>query len=299
MNSGRPDYSERVLLVLAHIQQHLGEPLPLHELARIACFSPFHFHRIFRGMVGESVKQHVKRLRLERAAHELKATRRTVTEIALNAGYQTHESFTRAFRGAFACSPSEFRRTSAASTRLQSPAGVHFGADRVDFRPMPHEDSEMKIQIRRFEPLRVAFLRHIGPYDQVGSTWEQLADWVGAHCLFGPQTEWVGACYDDPEITPADKIRYDACVSVDESVMPEGEIGIQQVGGGEYAVALHQGPFVKLGETYAAIYGRWLPGQGREPRSAPCLEFYLNDPDSTEPEDLLTEVWVPIHPRCQ
>src|SRR5215472_11822474 len=91
------DYQSRILKVLVHIQKSLDSPVSLEELAAIASFSPFHFHRIFRGMVGESVKEHVRRLRLERAAAQLRAGRASVTEIAFEAGYSSHESFTRAF----------------------------------------------------------------------------------------------------------------------------------------------------------------------------------------------------------
>ncbi len=68
----RQAYKERILQVLVHIQTHLDHPLPLDELAGLAHFSPYHFHRVFRGMVGEPVKEHVRRLRLERAAHRLR-----------------------------------------------------------------------------------------------------------------------------------------------------------------------------------------------------------------------------------
>jgi AraC family transcriptional regulator len=91
------DYQQRLLRVLLHIQNHLDDPLQLDELAEVAHFSPYHFHRIFRGMTGESVKEHVRRLRLERAAHRLRFTGQPVTEIAFDAGYQQHEAFTRAF----------------------------------------------------------------------------------------------------------------------------------------------------------------------------------------------------------
>ncbi len=97
-SSTRSDYAGRVLRVLTHIQEHLDAPLVLSDLAALAHFSPFHFHRVFRGMVGESVLQHVRRLRLERAAMQLKTTADSVTSIALDAGYEAHEAFTRAFR---------------------------------------------------------------------------------------------------------------------------------------------------------------------------------------------------------
>src|SRR6202142_397569 len=102
-------YQERINRVLVHIQQRLEEPLPLDELAGVAAFSPYHFHRIFRGMVGESVKEHVRRLRLERAAGRLRASADPITDIAFDANYQTHESFTRAFRAMFGDAPSGFR----------------------------------------------------------------------------------------------------------------------------------------------------------------------------------------------
>jgi len=94
-------YEERMLRVLVYIQQRLDDELALPQLARVAHFSPYHFHRIFRGMVGESVKGHIRRLRLERAATHLKQTRRSVTRIAFEAGFEAHESFTRAFRAVF------------------------------------------------------------------------------------------------------------------------------------------------------------------------------------------------------
>lgn len=95
------EYEERILRVLIHIQTHLDHALDLAELASLAHFSPYHFHRIFRGMVGEPVKEHIRRLRLERAAFHLKATNQPVTQVAFDAGYETHEAFTRAFRAMF------------------------------------------------------------------------------------------------------------------------------------------------------------------------------------------------------
>src|SRR5688572_4447608 len=104
-------YKERLLRVLVYIQQHLDEAIELDDLARVAHFSPYHFHRLFRGMVGESVMEHIRRLRLERAAHRLKLSDQPVTQIAFDAGYETHEAFTRAFRAMFDESPSQFRKT--------------------------------------------------------------------------------------------------------------------------------------------------------------------------------------------
>src|SRR5262249_24900612 len=118
-------YHERILRVLVHVQERLDEDLPLEDLARVACFSPYHFHRVFTALVGESVKEHVRRLRRERAAHRLRHTDEPVTRIAFDAGFQAHESFTRAFRALFGVSPSRYR----GAHRPPAPSRVHYRPD--------------------------------------------------------------------------------------------------------------------------------------------------------------------------
>jgi AraC family transcriptional regulator len=121
--------------------------------------------------------------------------------------------------------------------------------------------------------------------------------YMGAKGYLGPGAMMLGLCHDDPEVTPPDKIRYDTCLTVDEDFRPEGEIGVQTIAGGEYAVTTHYGPYTGLGETYAKLYGQWMPHHGFMPRTSPCFEVYLNDPEATEPEELLTDIYAPIEPK--
>lgn len=287
------DYAARLLRVLVHIQQHLDDDLGLEQLADIAHFSPFHFHRVFRGMVGESVKQYVRRLRLERAAFHLRQSNRPVTSIAFEAGYEAHEAFSRAFRLAFGASPSRYR-AEAVATAPPAPSGSRYtGPDApVRFTPIPEDRLIMEVLVKDLSPMRVAFIRHTGPYNEVGAAWERLCEWAGRHALFGADTVMFGACYDDPEVTAPEKIRYDACITVDDSVEAEGEIGVQTIAGGAYASVLHEGPYENLKDTYAMLYGQWFAQGTHVPGDPPSLEFYLNDPNSTMPEDLQTEVCV-------
>jgi len=288
--------------VLVHIQQHLDEALELEELAGLASFSPYHFHRIFKGMVGESVKEHIRRLRLERAAGHLKLGSAPVTRIALDAGYESHEGFTRSFRAVFGVSPSQFRLSS--KHRLTAAtSGLHYqdGQAPRDFTSPRLGSRGLEVKIGHREPLRVAFMRHVGPYDEVGETWDKLLPPLGKEGWLGGNALLIGICHDDPEVTPPDRIRYDACVSVDETFAPTGEIGVQVIPGGDHAVTTHFGPYHKLGETYTKLLGQWLPRSGREPRWAPCFEVYLNDPYSTDPEDLLVDIYAPLEslPKCR
>ncbi len=289
MNTAHDTYRHRILKVQLFIQEHLDDDLPLERLARVAHFSPYHFHRIFKAIVGEGVHEHVRRLRLETAARLLCATDRPITQVAFDAGYGTHEAFTRAFRQVFGVSPSEFRAGQRGPA--QPPA-------------RPAEESIMatlsttpEVRIRTIEPMRVAFMRHVGPYQGVGPTFERFMAWAWQHGLFGPNTLVLGLYPDDPRITPADKLRCDCCITVGDDFRAEGEVGVQTIEGGEYAVATHRGPFEQLGAVYDWLYGTWLPSSGREPRHAPPFEVYRNSPQQVAPEDLLTEIYLPLEPR--
>jgi AraC family transcriptional regulator len=144
----------------------------------------------------------------------------------------------------------------------------------------------------------VAFLRHVGPFATAEATFGRLLAWAGGRGLLQPGTLVLGICPDDPDVTPADKLRMDCCVTVAESFRPEGgEVGVQTVAGGDHAVVTHRGPYSRLGETYRWLYGVWLPGSGREPADAPPFEVYRNTPGETPPEDLLTDVHLPLAPR--
>jgi AraC family transcriptional regulator len=289
-------YKERLLRALVYIQQHLDEEIELEALARVSHFSPYHFHRIFRGMMGESVKEHIRRLRLERAAVHLKHSRRSVTRIAFESGYESHEAFTRAFRLMFGESPSGFRARRGTALFIETPSGVHFRANgRVNqFRTSTKGWKTMDVRIKRVEPMRVAFVRHVGPYIACGKAWEALCEWAGRKGLLVPGATFLGLSYDDPGVTPEEKLRYDACLVVDDGVEAEGDVGIQEIHGGEYAVITHKGPYENLNKTYARIMGEWLPRSGREASANPSFEKYLNFPDDTAPEDLVTEIHVPL-----
>jgi AraC family transcriptional regulator len=253
-------YQARIGRVLAHIDANLDGDLELAGLARVAHFSPYHFHRVFRGMVGEPVKEHIRRRRLERAAGRLCRSGQTVTEIALDAGYESPEAFTRAFESRYQLAPSAYRRQA------------------------------RDVVLRRRSGERVAAVRHVGPYDEVGSAWQTLMAWAGPQRLFST----LGIVIDDPEATPPEEQRYDAAVVLRGEMTPPEPMRVVELEGGEYAVTLHTGTYSGLGAVYAAVCGGWLPDSGRELRDAPSIEVYLNAPGMVRPDELRTEIWLPL-----
>ena len=276
------DYHERLNRVLLYIDQHRSEKLTLETLAAVACLSPFHFHRLFRAMLGEPLGQYVQRVRLETAAFQLQSSPRDVIEIALDAGYESAAAFSRAFEQRFGVSPTDCRAAHRFELRVRAAQFVSTSSVMITPRIVTRPET------------RVAYIRHTGPYASVGSTWEKLCAFAGPRGLLGPQSQFLGISLDDPRITAEDKTRYDACVTLSRDLAPSGEVGVQTVPGGRYAVFLHAGPYEGLSATYDAIFRDWLPASGEQLRDQPAFEVYLNTIDHTPPADLRTEIWVPL-----
>ena len=279
----RPDtratYEERILRVQSYLNERLDEEMRLDDLAEIACLSPFHFHRIFRGMTGETVGAFVRRLRMQRAASQLKMSERPVTDIALGAGYDSLEGFSRAFHGHYGSAPSAWRDT--------QPPRVHDTAPR-DVRVV-HRMANTSVCVR-----------HVGPYNQIGPAFGCLFEWAGRLGLIRGPVEVVGMPYDDPDVTPPDKIRCDAAILLPAQLPgPTGlgsELRCVALPERDYAVLRHVGPYERLSDDYAWLCGVWLPRSGREAASAPPLEFYRNHPPQTPAEQLITDIHLPLEP---
>ena len=149
-------------------------------------------------------------------------------------------------------------------------------------------------EIRQRPATPVAYIRHVGPYEDVSTVWQKLASFASQHQLFGPKTAFIGIGRDDPSITASNQLRYDACITLDHELTPTGEVGVQTIPGGRYAVFLHRGPYKTFAGAYGAIYREWLPVSGEQLRDEPAFELHLNTPDRTPPAELRTEIWIPL-----
>lgn len=264
-------------------------------LAEAAGFSAFHFSRMFAGMVGESPGEFLRRLRLERAAQALQTGQR-VTETAFEAGYESLEAFSRAFRAAFGCVPSEFT-VSCLGTCLPTPTSLHWSAPGVVPVFVPRtKGTLMDVTIQETAPAwRVVALRHTGPYNQIGPAFGQLMGWMQAHGVT-PTGPALAISHDDPETTPAAELRSDACVIVaDDFTTDDPTVQVLDLTGGRYAVATHLGAYSGLGATWSQLMGEWFPASGHTIEfTRPCFELYVNDCNTVPVEGVRTELYVPI-----
>lgn len=301
----RTFYEDAVRAAVRHIVGGLDAAIDLGALARRAAMSPYHFHRIFRGMVGETALELHRRLRLERAAWCLVERETPVTSIAFEAGYETHEAFTRAFRKAYACSPSEARQSGAGVGRgcagafhfeLATPNGVHFrpGTAAVADLHFIEGGTIMNVEIVNMTELRTASVRHVGPYNRISEAFARLGSVAGAAGLIGQGSKMLAIYHDDPESTAESELRSDACISVDDEAKLPAELGEQRIRAGRYARTVHVGAYTELGDAWARFLGQWLPSSGERLGAGQSFEVYENTPLDVPTEQLRTLLYLPL-----
>jgi AraC family transcriptional regulator len=293
----RSFYEQVVQRAVDRIATRLDDALDLETIASDACLSPFHFHRIFRGMVGETPLELSRRLRMERAAWQLAKTDRPVTAIAFDAGYEAHEAFTRAFRTAYSASPSGFRQRTYPRIELAATCGVHFNPDGI-VRAFIHRDSggrTMDVTIENMPELRVGAVHHVGPYNQIPNAFRKLGEIANASGIVEkPGVAMLAIYHDDPETTPANELRSEAALTFGaDAKLPTG-LDEHRLPGGRYAHTTHVGPYEELGDVWARFMGEWLPASGERIANSPSYEIYRNTPMDTPKEKLRTDLYIPL-----
>ncbi|MBX2874700.1 MAG: AraC family transcriptional regulator [Saprospiraceae bacterium] len=273
-------YYKQLVELESYIRANLDQALSVEVLAQRMHLSTFHFHRIFKSLVGESVHEYVTRIRLEVAAMRLKFTADKIQDIAFAVGYHNPETFIRAFNRRYQSTPSAFRKTQQQI--------VESRLDKIVRQRLV--DQVISTQVKRLDPIRVAFLTHKGPYHEVGRTWEQLMQNI-------PPLECgrlIGIPFSDPHTASPEQIRYDACVEIRADYLPQEQVQLKELPGGQFVETVHLGPFEKIDDTYHLLYGLWLPSSRFELRNEPSLEIYLTDSRQTLPEEARTAIYLPI-----
>ncbi|HJV01164.1 MAG TPA: GyrI-like domain-containing protein [Burkholderiaceae bacterium] len=317
--ASRAEYARRINLVLDYIDRHLDTPLELAQLADVAHFSRFHFHRIFTAWMGETVGDYARRRRLEVAAFRLsRNTGETVLDIALGTGFGSGEAFARAFKLKFGCTPSAWRQGTAERMAQQVAAlgenkfTLHSNLDQILGKPdqaRPRRlgedghshptqgENSMQVQVIDLPPVRVAWQRRIGAYGPgIGAFWrDTMAPWMQSHGLMEQTCYGVGL--DDPVLTPADKCRYDACVALPEQFQGNGNTAITTLPGGRYAVARFQGPTTSIAAAWMTLTREWLPSSGLQCDERPCFERF-NATTALDPAtgEFTCDICIPVRP---
>ncbi|HKJ18270.1 MAG TPA: AraC family transcriptional regulator [Xanthomonadales bacterium] len=273
------DYVDRINRAIDHIVSNLGSPLKLDDVARAACLSPFHFHRVFRNVLGETLNDFVKRIRLERALQLMShAPSRSLTEIALDCGFSTSSDFSRSFKKRFGVPPSVFDiRLMRDSRRREFDDHATKGDLQLSRLPQGENPDGFEVRMVDLPPRTVAYIRVLDPYrpEAVTGACERLLAWAEEREIADGQ--WLGYMWEDPEIVELKNCRYDAALVVDD-VKPGGEIGRFDFPEMLVAEVAVRGDIQLEQRALDWLYGTWLPSSEYEPADHPCFESWIGKP---------------------
>lgn len=278
-------YAERFARVLDYIESHLGEELSVERLSREASFSKFHFHRQFSVYVGVSVSRYVQILRLKRASRQLVfEPDARIIDIAYEAGFETPESFSRAFKREYGQTPSQFRSVPAWKPWRET----------YQF-PSSERRRTMEVQIVEFAETRVAAMEHRGPPELLNDSVRKFIEWRRESGL-SPKgsSRTFGVAHDNPDTTEPQAFRFDICGEA--TAVPANPQGVVSkiIPGGRCAMARHLGSHDRIGQCAYYLYREWLPGSGEELRDFPLFFHYLNLIPETPEHELVTDLYLPL-----
>lgn len=278
----RGDYVQRVNRAIDHVISHLDGALRLDDIAGAAGFSPFHFHRVFKSLVGETVAEFVKRQRLERALYLMShAPGRSLTEVALQCGFASSSDFSRSFKQRFGAPPSAFDLATFRDSRRDAFVDAQSGDDKaLRFARLPPGENPdgFEVELRNLPPRTVAYVRVLDPFSSmttVIAAYERLMAWASARGFSDRQ--WLGYMWEDPEIVALKDCRYDVAVEVDD-VRPEGEIGRFQFPAMRVAEVRIKGGLELETRALDWLFGTWLPRSGHVPDELPAFESWIGRP---------------------
>lgn len=276
------EYKKQINKMIEYITNHLDEDITLSELADLSGFSPYHFHRIVRAFLGESLGSYMVRMKMETAAKLLRYTELSVSEIAYRVGYDVPGSLTKAFRQLYGIPPLEYRNNK----------------DFYIVKPMiMNETINLKAhKVLELPTRRIMYIKLFGSYGELdyAGAWQRLWKQVKEKKIFSAGIEHIAIYHADPQVTEGDKLQTDICLTISRDVKPDGEIGVKELQGGRYAMFLYTGCYEHMEAVYNYIYSQKLPESGLSLRDSPVFEKYVSNPEKVAPEKLKTEIYIPI-----
>jgi len=302
------DHQLRVNRVLDYISRHLDGELSLARLAQIGCFSPFHFHRIFQAVCGETLNNHVRRVRLERAAQLMRAApRRRITEIALETGFPGGAEFSRSFKNHFGRTASSWDRRSPLekSKICKAPQEHPFYA--LEELTRWKNEQQMSVRVSRLHAFLYAYIRVFAPYgnSRLVDAYHALLAWLANRGTETREAVFIGMSLDDPSLTPPEKCRYDMGVAFPReprnrgmlediirgrgrsraTALPtqaecsRGGLSLREFEPQEMASMHCVGDLGNVDRAWHYLYRVWLPGAKFEPADLPAMELFVRLPE--------------------
>lgn len=294
------DYKNRINRVFVFIDENLESDLSLNTMSGIAFFSPFHFHRVFKFITGETLNEYVTRQRIEKSASDLLHKNITTTEIAYNYGFSDNSSYSRAFKKYFGESPTEFKKQNpnrhSKIRQLKSKNGQEYpDSDKyicIINNLKKWIQMNAKIEIKEMPKMDLAYISSIGPQN-LESAFGKLMKWATPQGLINDQTKMVTIYHDSFKVTQANKVRMSASVLLNKAVKTDGEIGLTIIEAGKFIVGSFEIGLNEFEKSWTGLFV-WMNENGYKKAGREPFEIYHNNFNEHPERKAIVDFCIPI-----
>lgn len=298
------EYISRINKTFDYIENNIGKDFTLEELADVANFSKFHFHRIFQAIVNETPFKFINRIRLEKAASLLQSNSKlSISDISFKCGFSDISIFSRNFKQFFKVSPTEYKdkksnlsQTKSNEEQKNYKTTMYFCYETKKIKWMTNFELNKSVEVVELQKMTVAYVRYMGPYkgnSQVfQDLWAKICNWAGPRGLMQqPNMQFMAVYHDDPNITSEDKLRVSICITIPSDTKVDGEIGKMDIEAGKYVKARFEIGEKEFQAAWDWVYGNWFPNSGYQPADGPCFELYPFPPENGK---FVIDICVPV-----
>lgn len=295
------DYQNRINRVFEFIDENLESDLSLNTVSEIAFFSPFHFHRVFKFVTGETLNEYVTRRRIEKSASDLLHKNITVTEIAHKYGFSDNSSYSRTFKKYFGVSPTEFKNQNpnrySKIRQLKSKNGQAY-PDYERYICIINNlkkwtEMNAKIEIKQTPELNLAGVTHIG-INGIENAFEKLTKWaIPKGLLKNSETKMGRIFYDSFKVTAPDKVRMSIFLTTNVPFEIDGEINKLTINKGKCIVGHFEITPNEFEKSWTSLF-IWMNENGYKKSSENPFEIYQNDFREHPENKFITDLYIPI-----
>ncbi|MEM9001643.1 MAG: GyrI-like domain-containing protein [Bacteroidota bacterium] len=294
------DHGIRIDRVFHYIDKHLDADLSLHTVSAIALFSPFHFHRIFKYITGETLNEYVTRQRIEKAALVLLHRDKTITEIGLSHGFSSNSSFTRTFKKFYGLSPTAFKKQNpnrfSKIRQLKSKNGQAYPDHEKYICIIDNLKHwiimNAKIEIKKMLKLDLAHVSCIGAQN-LETAYHKLMQWATPLELMNEHTKMVTIYHDSYKVTAAHKVRMSACMLLNEPIEMNGEVGLTSIEAGKWIVGSFEIGLDAFERSWTGLFV-WMNENGYKKADRNPFELYHNNFNEHPEKKAIVDFYIPI-----
>jgi len=302
-NQLQQTYIQGLNKALIFIDNNLNKPLTLEQIAETSNYSPYHFHRIFKAITGETLNNYINRLRIEKIASILMRVKTIPLEqLAIDYGFNSGSSLSRSFKKFYGISPSRFRDMSNEQFSKIRQTESKNGQEKISFEQYICNITNLNnwikmnanIEVKELPKIELAYVNHQGPFDQIGVAYGQLMQWAGPQGLMSnPNTKTLTIYHDDPKVTDTALLRQSACITLHQEIKTSGAIGKRTISKGKFAIGRFEINFEEFEQSWNGMF-LWITEKGYQTRDGEYFEMYHNNFNDHPEKKCIVDICIPI-----